>query len=177
MYPAEALRQGLYTVDDLPDEIVRLGNDPGLYNKLNPPFVVIDSIQYYQNIEGSGAIYLAFDDDSEAIWRGETADIGPCLISGDIEDTFADTYTVTITNDPDVDGTYTVTRRSICVWSEGVENGEPSGLKLRYVELAFDNFYNWEIDFASFGLWFKDGFANTPTGNYQGPEISIATVS
>jgi hypothetical protein len=192
MYPAQALFDGLYTADDLPDEVLyNDGSRPPtvLQKTLNPELV--GGVGYPWPQDGSddaGIYFIVVDDGGDPIsWAfGDDRGEGtlPCLIQGDgnlnpnndlSEDQFADTYTVTI-NPPDNNaGTYTVTRRSICVWSTQVEeSGEPAGLKLSYIDAVIGGgfAYTWEIELDT--SYIKDGFANTPTGNYAGGNATVS---
>jgi hypothetical protein len=113
----------------------------------------------------------------------ESQSIADCLIgnygrdkaTGKVKDQFADTYTVTINPPDDNAGTYTVTRRSICVWSTQVEeSGEPAGLKLSYIDAVIGGgfAYTWQIELDT--SYIKDGFANTPTGDYTGGNAAVS---
>ena len=143
MYPAQALADGEYTVDDLPDEVFGTEDSitSGLLTKLDPPTVFPGGeIQYYNNPE-SGGIYLLPD---VGLWTNEGGAERPCLISFFIEDQFADTYTVS----GSISGT--VTRESVCVW--------------RGTGLTLTNFgYQWKVNGNN-----KSGFQNTPVGSYAG---------
>jgi hypothetical protein len=179
-YPAVAFAQGLYTADDLPDEVTIAG-----------------VLAYKQ--EGGFPRYVSDDGDffisdpsednppEDALWGvtifGQSQFDLSCLISSyegsaplGVEDTFADTYTVTIFSPIDNAGTYTVTRRSLCVWSSEVEeSGEPSGVILFYADgpILPGIGFTWELNFSSI-FQLKDGNANTPVGNYNEGESVIS---
>jgi hypothetical protein len=191
MYPAQALFDGLYTYEDLPDTVLGtgiFGDDNVVMSRLNPPQPSIGStgISYYRGFSLNGSLVgIGLRDGDE--WVGteaanEDAEFGQCLISrlppdtsGTIADQFADTYTVTINPPDDNAGTYIVTRRSICVWSTQVEeSGEPAGLKLSYIDAVFGGgfAYTWEIELDT--SYIKDGFANTPTGDYAEGNASVS---
>jgi hypothetical protein len=150
MYPVEALQQGVYTVDDLPDEI---STGKGIFIKGQGPSAGID-------IQPPGAVYAAegypgddgeedyvYSDPGSGQWSG-----GPgmgsgtqeCLIGIEYGDLFADTY---IISGP-ISGA--VTRESICVWR---------GSNLRLTNFGFQ----WKVNGNN-----KSGFQNTPVGSYAG---------
>lgn len=199
MYPAQALADGLYSANDLPDQIVFRWREPG------GPFIntVIDKSgsQYEIDVSTSfgtttnirvrvesnpsnPSVYFWQYQLSGPLFPSSDSGSNPCLIRGDggltpgndrIEDQFADTYTVTINPPDDNAGTYTVTRRSICVWSTQVqESGEPAGLKLSYIDAVIGGgfAYTWEIELDT--SYIKDGFANTPTGDYSGGNATVS---
>jgi hypothetical protein len=113
MYPAQALVDGGYTVDDLPDEVLYNDDDrpPTLIQKV-PDGSFPGGVVYRWPEDGSddaGLIFIRINADVEtSIWEfGDDAGEGGslCLIQGDgnltpgddlVEDQFADTYTVDI---------------------------------------------------------------------------------
>ena len=154
MYPSQALADGDYTADDLPDsvlltydlvegfELTRSGSEfIGVFDQ---------SLTYRLSIgippEASDHEWLLYINDG-------LDDNNACLIQGDgnlnpgddiVEDQFADTYTV---NGP-TGGT--VTRESACVWS---------GAGLRLTNFG----YQWKVNGNN-----KSGLQNTPVGSYAG---------
>jgi hypothetical protein len=152
LYPAQALADGLYAVDDLPDSVLlsydfadelectRSGN---IYTGILHPSLTYTV--YLGELEGNPTWLLGIN--------GSPDDDFPCLINrpyprvegeGTVEDQFADTYTVS----GPISGT--VTRESICVWS---------GENLRVTNFG----YQWRINGNS-----KSGDQNTPVGSYAG---------
>jgi hypothetical protein len=176
MYPAVAFAQGLYTADDLPDEVMIAG-----------------VLAYKQ--EGGFPRYLSDDGDffisdpsednppEDALWGvtifGQSQFDLSCLINSydgsapfGVEDQFADTYTVTV---PEFfgnqSGTYTATRRNICQWSVAGFEGQleyfPDTLRW---EVNLENEFHGPINES------KIDPQNSPTGDY-GPSNRRITVS
>ena len=204
MYPAQALLDGLYTWDDLPEEIQLPFGFIDLQMTLTriSPRPIGGGFVYYENAtEQSG--YEAGDVIIFAgAFEGWTIDLAGsitgvlCLIDDFfVKDNFEDTYTVTT---PFSSGT--VTRQTLCIW-DGVDgNGCP--LQLLYGGFGSDpetepaeGGLKWSVSFnkfespeeeqpeictVSYGR-LKSGFQNSPTGTYdityatEGPEV--ATVS
>ena len=188
MYPAQALADGLYTADDLPDAITGGGGTNFTRSGttfLGPPNsydVVLDinesgfaqwaSATNYANLPFFDVGFIGQECTSNCLITPEQ-DLGQFCYS--YEDQFADTYTVTINPPDDNAGTYTVTRRSNCTWSTQVEeSGEPAGLKLSYIDAVIVGgfAYTWEIELDT--SYIKDGFANTPTGDYSGGKATVS---
>jgi hypothetical protein len=186
MYPAQAFVDGIYTVHDLPDALDYSGtNAPVTLNKLNTPEQsnYFDGIAYFRGeYEFSGEQEIVDLGIQDGVWAlgdslNDQARTTPLCLIDDFrtEDQFADTYTVTINPPDDNAGTYTVTRRSICVWSTQVEeSGEPAGLKLSYIDAVIGGgfAYTWQIELDT--SYIKDGFANTPTGDYAGGNAAVS---
>lgn len=156
MYPAQALVDGLYTADDLPDEIFVISSLGNIVLPVDRSGPIGDrGIKYYYGDIGGEEVSVSLNTDlTEAIWLGsaEVDTIGGCLISkleiddpgGPTLDQFADTYTVSGPTSG------TVTRESICVW--------------RGAGLTLTNFgYQWRVNGNN-----KTGFQNTPAGSYAG---------
>jgi hypothetical protein len=185
MYPAESYGVG-YNFEDLPDSVVWTNSESGelVYQKLDEP-------TYGSNADGvilykSGAAEIDSGDEnilyilenfSWVRWTGgSVGGPGICLINsfdGDnigsdaFEDTFADTYTVEILFG-DSAGTYTVTRRTACVWSEFAEGEDFGGVRIIGGSLP-DGTMSWSA--GAFGggqadQGFKLGDLNTPVGDY-----------
>lgn len=141
MYSAQALVDGLYTYQDLPDAIDVASV---VFTKLDPPESVAGFTRYYVNANDE---YLGIlDGEEESLWSYEGGG-GACLISGEREDQFADTYTIT----GGQLGPIQVTRVSLCLWT-GLDSCGNEGY-LSYTE-------NEE----SGKLWFAD------VPNYYDPE-------
>jgi hypothetical protein len=158
LYPAQALLDGLYTVDDLPDTLIVVGSEQAPYSCLVTK--TNGSSPYYSGTcEGEQSRIIINDDNAwefqllnDEVWL-EPQDRSPnaCLIfdpnlegNAYVEDQFADTYTIS----GPISGT--VTRESICVWS---------GENLRVTNFR----YQWRVNGNN-----KSGFQNTPVGSYAG---------
>lgn len=203
MYPAQALVDGLYRWEDLPDELEYYFSTGALrftLQKVAPrPIGANPEILYYEDIGGNDEAFIGlteFGDQTPNQWEWAggpaTTNVDPycLLVDGTqaepmdfknylLRDKFADTYTVQIIRPDDDAGTFIVTRRSLCEWSSEIDEfGNPAGCKLRYVgELILPGIgYNWYISKSSY-LWFKDGFANTPVGDYGKDTAEYAIVS
>lgn len=207
MYPAQALIDGLYTVDDLPDEV--LFNDgsrpPTILQKTLDPELV-GGVGYPWPEDGSddaGIYFIVINDGSDPItWafgddRGEGS--FPCLIQGDgnltpnnnlSEDQFADTYTITYNSDITCESvSSTVTRESLCVWRGIADDGSTITLEIEFG--SFSNLYAWTTNAPNcggnkrgigmpFDRYNNLGRLNTPLGNYEDeitPGSIIHTVS
>ena len=171
MYPAQALADGLYSYQDLPDTLIQpvAGGGNIVFTRLNPPQISeVGSgikLSYYHGIDSFDQIVgvgLRLTPDPQQIfqWEGsevpnEDAEFGKCLLSiqtfqpdplvwDSLQDQFADTYTVS----GSISGT--VTRESVCVW--------------RGTGLTLTNFgYQWKVNGNN-----KSGFQSTPVGSYAG---------
>jgi hypothetical protein len=161
MYPAQALLDGLYTVDDLPDTLVVIGSAGTPYSCLVTK--TNGSSPYYSGTcEGEQSRIIINDDNAwefqtlspEDGWL-EPQDRSPnaCLIfdpnlagNAYIEDQFADTYTVNADlefpweeqGNPitiPVNGSFSLERVSLCQWvSSGFPTNAPFFV-LNYVNL------------------------------------------
>jgi hypothetical protein len=160
-YSARAFVEGLYTVDDLPDEIsvtqsdiftlsnvifTKTGGDVFFYEATQGETLYSVGIKIFFTPTGQERIVWILTDGSDETGLSSLPD---CLIVEEDEanpskDTFADTYAV---NGP-ISGT--VTRESICVWA---------GEGLRLTNFGFQ----WKLNGNN-----KSGFQNTPVGNYAG---------
>ena len=132
-------------------------------------------------------IYLPVDQEEGAIyWINETTGwanlgaggLGFCLLVEDPQfqaftDDFSDNYEVEILFG-DSAGTYTVTRRSLCVWSEFFEDDEVGGVKLVAGSLP-DGTMIWLVE-DSGGDSAKSGTLDSPLGDYGIP-TTLAIVS
>ena len=153
-YPAQALEDELYTVDDLPDQVT-VG---GVVLSKQEDAVGENDIFYSDgpnDIQFVGYLWLLDGPLTEDRTFESSCLIAPYIfIPFDefdpprppilVEDQFADTYTV---NGPT---SGTVTRKSDCVW-------QGTGLKLTNFE------YQWKVNGNN-----KIGFQNTPVGSYGG---------
>lgn len=163
MYPAQALQDGLYTVGDLPNEILVTNLNSGLDNTV------------FTKTGSSGIFYTGTNENGNVVdvelftglrtgntaWviylfgeRDGLSSMPECLITAvqdedsETKDTFANSYLV----NGQINGTVT---RDIVTGEECIWNG--TGLKLT-------NFgYQWKVNGNN-----KIGFNNTPVGSYAG---------
>jgi hypothetical protein len=175
LYPAQALFDGLYTYEDLPDTVVEVSSD------VPPVVTVFTKLSSPQTGTGAGApgvpttYFLGIDSNNETVgigiysnddegpnsgptWKGsevanESSQYGACLfapIFNDPLDYFSleDQFADTYTISGPISGT--VTRESICVWS---------GENLRVTNFR----YQWRVNGNN-----KSGNQNTPVGSYAG---------
>jgi hypothetical protein len=179
-YPAQALVDGLYSVDDLPDAITALclTGETGqlVFNKSGSSYFASGDYPWKYEIwldPANNALWLFYRfEDGE--WRPiQVEGQGPCLIFDQedcgVKDQFADSYLLTSS------GAFfpeTVTRIDLCNWT--YEYPEPCvGAIARLQLVSFQGAYlKWSciIDksvcggYLEFG--FKDGPQNSPVGNY-----------
>jgi hypothetical protein len=187
MYPAQAFYDERYTEDDLPNTLII---NPFDLNATESVEVSRDGLIYgpYQFFEGYSQQVTIFENFENVgpRWVLEQTGVGvlddsPCLFQSfsngvevgpaGITDAFADTYTVYVNGLADVfDETFLVIRRSLCVWSSDVDEGEPSGVVLTAPQ-SFSP--KWVLAVADIGQA-KDDPQNSPIGLYgnQGTEIS-----
>jgi hypothetical protein len=149
-YPAQALVDGLYTYQDLPDAIDIDGIE---FTKLDPPQFIGGVNQYYINTDGE---YLGIESmPSDSVWAYEGGNNACLLNDTGWEDQFANSYTVT--GPPG--GPVIVTRQSLCVWTGSDSCGNGVGL-----EFISDNDDDEKV-------WFIGWF------NYLGPCITFDSSS
>jgi hypothetical protein len=169
MYPAQAFYDGLYTEEDLPDSITINPFDLGDVSvEVFRDGLIYGPYQFSENY--SQQVTIREDVFGEPKWILEQAEINgilddsSCLffdfgpeIGGkgpaEITDTFAYTYTATTEQ-----GTETLTRQSLCVWS-----GEENTLRFS----ATETFVGWLLNGEP-----KQGTMNTPVGNYESGSVS-----
>jgi hypothetical protein len=186
MYPAQALGDGDYSYDDLPDVIEVLIDNvftpfsrSGIYFYSDSAIGLIPAGDYRVRLLDNGVPWIPGTEDFQYNWRLEVwngiswgtrddIDDWQCLIQGlpeDFErthDQFADTYTV---DDGQTDP-YTITRVSLCEW-RGPTSEDPNTIGiLRYFGTdPLSIFYTkWVYSLADGGP--KSGFQNTPVGEY-----------
>ena len=165
-YPAQALVDGLYTYEDLPDAI---DIDSIEFTKLDPPQFIGGVTQYYINLDGE---YLGIEDQTpDSIWAYEGGNNACLLNDAGWEDQFADTYTVS--GEPL--GSVTLTRVSLCLWTGLDSCGNTVFLEL-FADL--DDGRIWYLEFPSYispcvlEEWSpiraveNIGYGNTPVGSY-----------
>lgn len=196
MYPAQALIDGLYTADDLPDEVL-------LFNaNWSPPEGTI--------LTKNGSIYEGPDItisarspdpllpidwilDTPEGWEYVNVNSPNCLFEEDLYDgvgqgaidQFADTYTVTTSNE-----SVLVSRQSLCVWS-GLDScgnawqlvyGDSSDItptgELRWNIIDAEVSSPCQVPPTIRGISWKDpGENNSPVGSYPNGTAVDATVS
>jgi hypothetical protein len=178
MYPAQALFDGLYTVDDLPDSfIVKYGQTLKEFKK---GFGLTQYAATYAPEDYSGGFDAIWQDGG--LWNagvGLPEDWGlgdfPCLFGSVsenlMEDQFADTYTITSEFNSAI-----VTRFNLCLWL-GVDScGRQASILYPDVPPRNTDVVKWTVGIYSnemgcgnffngiYGI--KQGFQNTPTGIY-----------
>lgn len=164
MYPAQAFFDGLYTQDDLPDELTINPYDLGGTAVVQRNGLVYGPVQFSEGysqqvtikevaLPGTPPGFNLLNGPAwvlEAIGEGSgLLDDSPCLFIGQfsfgpggITDLFEDTYEVT----GPISGT--VTRQSQCLWTG--------------TDLRLSNFgYRWKVNGNK-----KNGLQNTPVGSY-----------
>jgi hypothetical protein len=183
-YPAQGLIDELYTAADLPDELKTVVNVFGGLGVISKD----GNVYRYTFTSDDGPIAAIIRVNPDIIfdlgagWENVIEDTGseiglPCAclfgVCSDfgVEDNFADTYTVYVNGIADVfDQTFSVVRRSLCVWSSDVDEGEPSGVILTPPQ-SFSP--KWVL-LVGGDAQAKDDPQNSPIGLYgdQGTEIS-----
>jgi len=148
MYPAQALADGLYRWEDLPDELEYYFSTGALrftLQKVAPrPIGANPEILYYEDIGGNDEAFIGlteFGDQTPNQWEWAggpaTTNVDPSCLLADgtqaepmdfknylLRDKFADTYTIL---DVESGQTIIVNRKSLCLWEE--DNG---GTRLFY---------------------------------------------
>jgi hypothetical protein len=157
---------------DLPDRLFIKGSNIEL-NKTNYTDEEVQAqFNVYENAEEPGEFNIQWVG-SSAGWTGvDNLTGGFCLLeessseTNSLYDDFEDTYTVEILFG-DSAGTYTVTRRTTCVWSEFAEGEDFGGVRIIGGSLP-DGTMLWEVGDGG-GAYFKSGNLNSPVGNYGIP--------
>ena len=182
-YPAQALVDGLYTYEDLPDAIDIEGLE---FTKLDPPQFLGGVTIYYIypnnedfNLEGGYSLSIN-DFTSGSFWASDFGQDFCLLNDATYKDQFADSYNW-LSDDPFSGDPYnpvstTVTRVSLCRWEGprlpfGGFFCRPAlilykGLNDVPNEYAFVWRMQWEGDIAE-TAGDKIGFNNTPVGEYD----------
>ena len=201
MYPAQALFDGLYSYQDLPDTLIQpvAGGGNIVFTRLNPPQISEGGLgiklSYYHGIDSFDQIVgvgLRLTPDPQQIfqWEGsevpnEAADFGECLLSiqtfqpdplvwDSLQDQFADTYTVTY-----LDDSAQVTRESICVWAGTTQSEGITVLwRLEYSSINDPEapaYLKWVVSIQGLTTiaGIKLPYQNTPVGTY-GSEITVS---
>jgi hypothetical protein len=181
MYPAQGLVDGLYSVDDLPDQVQiggyilqKGGETPAVFP------VQVDGAFYATLSDEEAYIYL-----DNFYWNfGPAVGAGAqeCLVDGNIvQDQFADSYTLTINGG----GSAVVTRQSLCQWTAETNDEEGTLVTWELVYLSLNdpenpNNYKWLISvqgLTTFG-GIKNDPQNSPVGDYFAASIFyVASVS
>jgi hypothetical protein len=164
LYPAQGLTDGRYTWNDLPDE---LDGPDGIWTKFPEPDDIDQARVYESPTEPEDDIILG---DGGGFWSAfASTTSNQCLSDPEwgFTDRFADTYTVEILFG-DSAGSYIVTRRTTCVWSEFAEGEDFGGVRIIGGSLP-DGAMSWSA--GAFGggqadQGFKLGDLNTPVGDY-----------
>jgi hypothetical protein len=181
MYPAQGIVDEIFSWEDLPENLTaEILTDSGVlnfsYTKLSPPaepLITINGLVYYVednsaelNSGDENVLYLNNDDNQWRIWIGATEPTNNnCLINDVVSDTFADIYSVELLSGEV--GVYTVTRRSLCVWSETLDGEEPSGVLIIAGSLPNGTMI-WEVRSGD-GADAKSDNLNSPVGSYGIP--------
>jgi hypothetical protein len=207
MYPAAMLdAEGGYTADDLPDELAVTITEYDLATTIFSK-AISGNIYYAAEIDGRNwTLRLITDELDDVLWewyRGtEQLFLGQrCLIIGDgnltpgddlVEDQFADCYQVDL---PDEQGTATVYRQSLCVWSGNASNPCGQQVLLFYCpnsggfgeDTEGCSPHKWSLSFAHFIvegcqpndalIIGKSGNQNSPVGNYPATFYDDTVVS
>ncbi len=172
MYPAQALRDELYTVSDLPDSLIIASGDfqqeMTKTGGFSPAYQGTNS-EIFLTEEGT-AFWDIFYNPGDG---GDTLQFGQsCLVDGVyVKDQFADSYTLAyIITDENI-GSTTITRQSLCVWT-----GNAGGVPVR-LEYEDTDFFRWFMITPETEIQKGEpAFQNTPTGFYETGNIEF-TVS
>jgi hypothetical protein len=192
MYPADMLgAEGGYTAADLPDAVTAFGFDLQKRTSGFPSYEFADVIVGYlkDGTPADGDYAIVRDSETLDNWQvwsfnGDEWDmgagfggIGNCLITGDgnltpgddtVEDQFADCYEVEIVGG-DGAGTYTLIRRSLCVWDNDENNAEEDP---RPMQLYYDTVTDkWLIDVDD--IYVHDGPQSSPSGDYGSGQATV----
>jgi hypothetical protein len=179
LYSAQALFDGLYTVDDLPNSILLVGNPAAKTDPVPELFGTVgwmtglnlgDSALVYSSFDPSWILFERFEGDDGLYWDSASNffaekclfafdDEGPA--TGLVEDEFADTYTVAW-NISNQSGSSTATRQSLCIWTFTALGG---GHLIQYESV---DFFRWRIVTPETEIFKAEpSFENTPTGYYE----------
>jgi len=193
MYPAQALFDGLYSYQDLPDTVLGtgiFGDENVVMSRLTPPQPSIDSsgTSYYRGFSlDGGLVGIGLREGDEWVGtevRNEDAEFGECLISrlppdtsGTIADQFANSYTITL----DGGESAVVTRQSICQWTAEIIDEEGTLVTWELVYLSLNdpenpNNYKWLISVQGLTTvgGVKNDPQNSPVGDYFAASIFYA---
>jgi len=165
--------QSAFFMKDLPDRLFIKGSNIELSKTNYTDEEVQAQFNVYENAEEPGEFNIQWVG-SSAGWTGvDNLTGGFCLLeessseTNSLYDDFEDTYTVEILFG-DSAGTYTVTRRTTCVWSEFAEGEDFGGVRIIGGSLP-DGTMSWSAGAFQGGQadqGFKLGDLNSPDGNY-----------
>ena len=177
MYSAQALADGLYGVDDLPDAVTITGVS---YSRSGTEY-------------GNTANGVIFEENVWAKYTNGSRSSRPCLIQGGVKDQFADTYTISYSYFANLDQSVfvqenvAVERESICVWIGLDSCGNQVTLVYRFE--FNENLYKWVVLATRYSLppgggilcnnvnpisGTKNGFQNTPAGDYNFNDMVVS---
>jgi hypothetical protein len=185
MYSAQGLTDGIYTVEDLPDELEMYYSDGVNFD--GPTLVAHNGDGTYGELSDEGSAdpayiarsfagdewvtsYFQLDPSTDCLIKTLEADDPPSLSTTNVWvfDRFEDTYTISNGFE-----SIAVTRISLCIW-------EGEGAVLYYAGGGFDalgqNSNVWRSTFLEQNGPKQTGNQNTPTGTYEDP-ISLGTWS
>ncbi len=190
MWPAQALLDGLYNIEDLPETVYGIGQSDSPYT-VTFERTGTDS-PYYEGDDETRIVIV--QSNNVALWQLQSNDNGSwvefqdrgggdeCLVQEEVEvggvtlartaDDYQDTYTVNVYNEViegDPVNTFTITRESLCQWSN-----EDGSFLLRYgsfvgqLEYYADSIWSAGPDagFGKFGGG-EPGTNDSPIGSYS----------
>jgi hypothetical protein len=193
LYPAQALRDELYTVSDLPDSLIIVSGDfqqeMTKTEGFSPAYQGTNSEIFLTEVtEGNPAFWDIYYNPGAG---GDILSFGQsCLVDGIyVKDQFADTYTVTSCSEPSAIGTI-LTRTSLCYW-EGQYNTPFAGTQTVSIfycpsvgptpsdvcndTFKFYSFYSRDVGGLTDPIIAeKTPHSNTPSGNYTAENGSIS---
>jgi hypothetical protein len=188
MYPAAAYTNGIYTFEDLPDEVEFWHND-GEDGSLVGPIILPKNESAGEFFYGSGGLNprISHVPDEWIVGVNQIdPGLGNCLILDRqtneptpavgnlfniwVFDRFADTYKITAYRaNNEIQWIYTVERVSLCRWEYQIPKGD-------VVSLIYNDGVNLGPSFSPPHKWLasddqewsgiKSGFSNTPVGTY-----------
>jgi hypothetical protein len=175
LYPAQALRDELYTVSDLPDSLIIASGDfqqeMTKTGGFSPAYQGTNS-EIFLTEEGPAFwdIFYNPGDDGDTLQFGQS-----CLVDGVyVKDQFADTYTATATSGSASGLSQTLTRQSISEWfGEDFPGQQETGINLFYMRCSiYNEFYpesEWDAWWMTVGAEDpikKTDPQNSPIGTY-----------
>ena len=158
LYPAQALGDGDYSVNDLPDA------------------VTVDGTSFNRSGTGYGNTTngVILEGNVWAKYSNGVRSTRPCLIQGGVLDQFADTYTATATSGSASGLSQTLTRQSISEWfGDDFPGQQETGINLFYMRCSiYNEFYpesEWDAWWMTVGAEDpikKTDPQNSPIGTY-----------
>lgn len=165
MYPANALMNGLFSENDLPDEL-----NGYIDNNLTIGTYTRSGNGYEATFTGDDGTFLQrvepqLDGDGSYRWHDGWSSCACLLFCSDIPftDNFADAYTYTAVFDGVTLESGTLTRQSLCVWSSNISQPLVSGIFYNSDTFRFE-----QLDANDFNAT-KTGPSNSPEGEYVVP--------